>query len=351
MRIFCFFVEPASYTLDLARNVHDKKDIDYCFIKSNTEAVSDKISNKVFLDKLSFLCKIKFILSQFYKTDLIIINGYNNYPFIFTFLLNVFSLRKRFIATDSDTQLSIPNNLLKRFVKWFYLSIIFRSKYVLGFAGGNYSHKELFRNYGMSESRIFLMPMMVDNQKYYHDVKSFPEIFTFLFVGRLIETKNVDMLCESFINSFEGKNAKLVIVGGGENLANFEIKYSHQQIEFKGGVFDKRLIQLYHNSSVFVFPSSVEAWGLVVNEAMSASLSVIAHKEVGSVHDLIINRETGFVINNWKELESKMLELYNNSDLTREMSENAVALMKGYWNYSLYESCLNEAIQKLEKWS
>ena len=35
MRIFCFFVEPASYTLDLASNVYDKNEIDYCFMKSN----------------------------------------------------------------------------------------------------------------------------------------------------------------------------------------------------------------------------------------------------------------------------------------------------------------------------
>ena len=30
MKVFCYFVEPASYSLDLAKNVHDKNNIDYC---------------------------------------------------------------------------------------------------------------------------------------------------------------------------------------------------------------------------------------------------------------------------------------------------------------------------------
>ena len=68
------------------------------------------------------------------------------------------------------------------------------------------------------------------------------------------------------------------------------------------------------------------------------------------MHDLIINKKTGFVINNWEELESKMLELYNNPDLNKKMSENAVALMKDYWNYNLYTKNLLFSIHKVEQW-
>ena len=46
------------------------------------------------------------------------------------------------------------------------------------------------------------MPMVVDNQKYYLENKQFPEIFTFLYVGRLIPSKNVAALCEKFIDCF-----------------------------------------------------------------------------------------------------------------------------------------------------
>ena len=351
MKVFTYFVEPASYTIDLIVNVHSKQGIGHAFINSKSEAITNEfLESPIFLSNLSLIQKIKFIRSTRIKNDFVIINGYNNYVFILTFLFNIFSINKKNIAVESDTQLKIPRNIIKRIIKYIYLNVIFRNKYVLGFAGGSKTHKDLFIHYGMQEERIFMIPMMVNNKKYYHENKIFPGKFTFLFVGRLLDTKNVDVLCERFLSAFSEKDSELIIVGGGTNLEVYKRKYNNEKILFKGSVFGDSLLRLYHNSSVFVFPSSVESWGLVVNEAMSSSLSIIAHKEVGSVHDLIINKKTGFVIDNWDELEEKMLELYNNPDLNRKMSENAVALMKDYWNYDLYTKNLLFSIQKVEQW-
>ena len=86
MRVFCFFVEPASYTLDLASNVYEKNEIDYCFINSNTLVESEFKSNKNFLDKKSWISKFSYVLTCFKNNDFIIINGYNNYPFILIFI-------------------------------------------------------------------------------------------------------------------------------------------------------------------------------------------------------------------------------------------------------------------------
>ena len=110
MRIFCYFVEPASYTLDLVSNVYDKIYINYAFIKSVSLAEAPLRSSMIFLDKLSWISRIRFVIKTFRNNDLIIVNGYNNYPFILTFILNVFLFKKKYIATESDTQLSIPKN-------------------------------------------------------------------------------------------------------------------------------------------------------------------------------------------------------------------------------------------------
>ena len=66
---------------------------------------------------------------------------------------------------------------------------------------------------------------------------------------------------------------------------------------------------------------------------MSSSLPIIAHKEVGAVHDLIIDNLTGFVIEDWMELELKMMEMYSNPSKCEVFSENAEKLMKEHWNY------------------
>jgi glycosyltransferase involved in cell wall biosynthesis len=350
MRIFCYFVEPASYTLDLASNVYDKNEIDYCFIKSNTLVVSVSKSNKVFLEKKSWISKFNYVLNCFKNNDFIIINGYNNYPFIFIFIFNFFSVKKRYIAAESDTQLSIPKNPLKRLLKWMYLSIIFRNRHVLGFAGGTSSHKDLFRNYGMLENRIFLMPMMVDNRKFYSDNKVFPKPFTFLYVGRVIKHKNVEALIKQFNAHFSDKNAVLKIVGGGEQGEYLIDKYASEKVIFMGKKFNQELISEYLRASCFVCPSLFEPWGLVVNEALSAGLPIIANEEVGACFNLIKDKETGFIVADIEEFGQMMLILFNDAELLKRYSKNASDLMKNKWNYGLYESCLNDAIKKVEQW-
>tara|TARA_B100001758_G_C18416572_1_gene620398 strand:+ start:3408 stop:4463 length:1056 start_codon:yes stop_codon:yes gene_type:complete len=349
MKVFCYFVEPASYTLDLANNIYDDLNIEYCFINSKTLALSSKKPKKKSLDKMSLFSRTAFILSQYRKNDFIIVNGYNNYPFILTFLLNLFSFKKRFIATDSDTQFRIPTSFLKRFIKWIYLSIIFKNKYVLGFAGGSNSHKDLFRNYGMNEERIFLMPLMVNNMRFYKDFKQFPKIFTFLYVGRLVKHKNVESLIQQFNINFIDKPAVLRIVGSGDRAEYLENKYASDKVIFTGKKFNIDLEKEFKNASCFVCPSEFEPWGLVVNEALSSSLPVIATNEVGASFDLIKDKNTGFVVNNMNDFGNRMIELYNNSALLLEYSKNACELMKNHWNYNFYHKCLIAVIEKIKE--
>ena len=349
MKVFCYFVEPASYTLDLASNIYEKNNIDYCFIKSNTLVQSNAQITKDYLDRKPLISKIGYVINVFKNHDFIIVNGYNNYPFILSFILNIFSINKRFIATESDTQLTVPSNFIKRFIKWIYLSIIFRNRHVLGFAGGTFSHKDLFRNYGMKEERIFLMPLMVDNTKFYCQNKVFPNTFTFLFIGRLVKHKGVEELIKQFNSNFIDKDAILRIVGSGNQESYLKDKYESEKVIFVGKKLNNDLIQELHAGSCFVCPSIFEPWGLVVNEALSASLPVIATKEVGATFDLIKDKKTGFIANDMNDFGDKMLRLYNNTDLLLEFSDNALSIMHEKWNYNLYSDCLEQAIKNVEK--
>ncbi len=350
MKVYCYFVEPASYTLDLAQNIYQQNNIDYCFIKSSTYAKSKQKTSKLCLQNQSIYKRLKHLITIFKKHDLIIINGYNNYPFILTFLFNFFSRKKKYIATESDTQLVIPKNPIKRFVKRLYLSIVFRNKYVLGFAGGHFTHKELFTYYGMQDGRIFLMPMMVDNAKFFQEYKQFPATFTFLYVGRLVKHKNVEELIEQFNRHFADKNAILKIVGSGKEESRLRKKYSSNKVLFLGKKVDVELVDEFQMSSCFLCPSLFEPWGLVVNEAMSSGLPVIATKYVGASFDLIKDKETGFVAEDMNDFGAKMLDLYSDLELLMKFSANATKLMKESWNYSLYDNCLKTVIKRIKEW-
>jgi glycosyltransferase involved in cell wall biosynthesis len=350
VKVFSFFTEPASYTLDLIDNVHDIMSINYCFFNSHSEAyTSFKGKKNIFMDQMKIVDRIRYLLYVRRKYDAVIFNSYDTLSFFFIFLINVFSIKKIYIAIESDTQLLMPKNFLKRLLKYFYLSLIFQNNYVFGLAGGNYSHKDLFRYYGMKEDRIFLMPMMVDNSKFYTDKKKFPKPFTFLFVGRLLDTKNVDKLCQQFTSLFSNKKAKMIIVGDGGNLEKYKKNFSKKNIIFMGNVYNVELINIYKNATVFTFPSSLDAWGLVVNEALSAGLPVIARKEVGACSDLIKGKETGFIVENMQDFGQMMLTLFNDSELLNNYSKNASDLMKNNWNYMLYRQCMMEFINTLSK--
>ena len=114
-------------------------------------------------------------------------------------------------------------------------------------------------------SRLSMDSTCKDNNKFFSQPKNFPNTFTYLYVGRLIPTKNIDILCQIFMQKFLDKDAKLVIVGSCNNLDSYKQKYMHDKIKFLGAIYDDKLINQYHAASVFVFPSTDESWGLVIN--------------------------------------------------------------------------------------
>lgn len=348
MNVFCYFVEPASYSIDLAKNIYQKKGIDFCFIKSNSFAKSIDSIKSVFLDQLSILAKIKFIYSKHLLTKLIIVNGYRNLPFFFSLLLNFFTKNKTYIAVESDSQKNIHQNFFKLILKKFILGVIFRNKFVLGFAGGSNLHKEYFKSFGMREENIFLMPLVVDNLKFYQKVKKKKNKFIFLFVGRIIPHKNVKLLINHFIKYFSQTDAILNIVGSGSDLLSLKKKYNLNNINFLGNMFGDDLLNQYRDASCFVLPSKFEPWGLVINEALSSGLPVIISNAVGSGHDLVKDNENGFIISDINNLGIKMMELYKNEDLLNQYSKNASNFMIKNWNYDYYYKCLNRAINQID---
>ncbi len=112
----------------------------------------------------------------------------------------------------------------------------------------------------------------------------------FIYVGRLVPVKNLDLL----IRVFNGKpNLHLTLVGFGEQ--DLELKtMAGKNITFTGAIENKDLPEYYKNADVFVLPSKSEAWGLVVEEALNNGTPVIVSNRVGCRADLV-NDNTGLV--------------------------------------------------------
>ena len=121
----------------------------------------------------------------------------------------------------------------------------------------------------------------------------------FLYVGRLAPEKNVRGLLTAWLRFREGGGTwPLVLVGDGPELA--AIRAAAQASPYPNDIFlaghtgSSGLPQFYAFAGCFVLPSSREPWGLVVNEAMAASLPVLVSSRCGSAEDLVEPGENGF---------------------------------------------------------
>ena len=152
-------------------------------------------------------------------------------------------------------------------------------------------HEELFKNIGFKGDihltggvGIFYKP----NRKNVPKVKNEP--LRYIYVGRLIHVKNVEYLVEVF-----NKNGKLLtIVGVGELEMSLK-SLANDNITFMGFIDNDRLGEIYREHDVFILPSTLEPWGLVVDEALYWGLPVIASNRVGAGFDLVTGNNAGLI--------------------------------------------------------
>lgn len=126
----------------------------------------------------------------------------------------------------------------------------------------------------------------------------------FIFVGRLIEFKNLPMLIDAFAEastqSPNGESWGLLFLGDGVEHDSLVAQTARLKLDnsvtFLSGKPWFKVPEVLALSDVLVLPSRSEPWGLVVNEAMVCGLPVIVSARCGCVIDLVHHEQNGFVI-------------------------------------------------------
>lgn len=357
MKIHHIAAEPANYTQDLMEQVYKNYEYTFSFLNSEAIATDDNSINsraEHLFDRSSLFSTIKFLRKISKENDLVIFNGYTFLSFVILWYFSFFN--KCFIAIESDTPYRKRNGVFG-LLKFTYLHIIFSNPKILGLPGGGKIHQQLFSHYGMPEKRIFFLPMMINNNKYFRqiDIDSFtpPKILKFLYVGRLIPVKNVKLLVNAVICILKlGIKVELDIVGDGIGKEELlKLIENYPSIRLLGKKFGKEIVQSYHNANVMVLPSNFEPWGLVVNESLSAGIPVLCSSVVGSAPDLIIEPDAGWVFRNEDEndLVKVLLEIIDNPNQIIQKGKRGQDFVLNFWGYKTYIQCLNKVIAYVEK--
>ncbi len=158
--------------------------------------------------------------------------------------------------------------------------------------------------------------------------------YNFMYVGRLIALKNLIRLLDCF-STIQANNWGIILLGEGEQkpeLEQFVKSKNIQNITFLKGVNWYEVSEMMALADVFVLPSTSEAWGLVVNEAMVCGLPVLVSDCCGCVEDLVKDGINGFAFDPYDEqkLTAKLNYFIQNSEQIKPMGEASRQIVSGF---------------------
>lgn len=117
----------------------------------------------------------------------------------------------------------------------------------------------------------------------------------FLFIGRFIHRKSLDILLEAYqLYSSDHPNPnKLILVGQGD-LQN--TIHASPNIVVHPYLDQYAIGELMKGVKAFVLPSRFEAWGVVIHEAAAAGIPIITTRETGASTSFVKSGYNGLVI-------------------------------------------------------
>ncbi|MDQ1161019.1 glycosyltransferase involved in cell wall biosynthesis [Chryseobacterium sp. SORGH_AS 447] len=153
-------------------------------------------------------------------------------------------------------------------------------------------------------------------------------------VGKLDAQKGFDMLIDSWaINKRQLKEWTLDIFGQGEwrdFLAQKIIDYKLEKNIYLRGVTNDIRTEL-QNSSMFLFSSRYEGFGLAVVEAMTVGLPVISFDCPQGPSEMV-NSDNGFLVplGNIEEFSNRIVELSRNSEIRENLGLQSIVKSTQY---------------------
>ncbi|RLQ86530.1 glycosyltransferase family 4 protein [Mycetocola zhadangensis] len=140
-----------------------------------------------------------------------------------------------------------------------------------------------------------------------------------LFVGRVTGEKQIDVLIKAFATLDPSLDAKLEIVGGGDQKRNLETLAEQlglgDRVTFTGYVSDEELRSTYTRATVLAMPSIAELQSIVTMEAMASALPVVAANAMALPH-LVHDDANGYLFEpgNVSELADRLTDVLTASD-------------------------------------
>ncbi len=191
--------------------------------------------------------------------------------------------------------------------------------------------KGYLSKFTIPEHKITIIPNPVDDVFLgYRKTKKLSEKRNILFVGRLDQNKGLDILIKAYAVVSGDINGVSLTIAGKDMvkitpvLQELVRKLNLNNIQFTGEISQKDLLKLYSKSDVFVMPSSYEAFGITIVEAMAQGIPVIA-TDVGGIPFVLDYGRAGIIVpyGNENILAEKIKLLLTNKKLRKSFQQRA----------------------------
>ena len=171
---------------------------------------------------------------------------------------------------------------------------------------------------GIDARKIYLKPNGIPRQD--HKISSRED---FLYVGRMENSKGIDILLETWLTL--NPSLRLTLIGGGARLDEIREKYNRPNIVFLGNLPHKQVLEKMA-SAKFLLQTSLlyETFGMTVLEAFSVGTPVIGFA-IGTRSEFVKDQENGF-LGDPSELAETILranEFANYESLSRSATDTA----------------------------
>lgn len=189
------------------------------------------------------------------------------------------------------------------------------------------------KNFKIVATRIF-------NPLSFEDVeKSKLDNNMFIAYGRIDRVKGFDLLIEAYSKYVElGGTWKLQIIGNGAERENLKKMIIEKKIEDNVYMYDfTNNVQKYLNTStIFLFPSRWEGFGMSLTESMQFGLPSICY-DLNPFREITQGFQSSILIEKFdtSKFAEAMYELSNNRKKIEEMSEQAILNCKKFSNENI----------------
>ena len=177
---------------------------------------------------------------------------------------------------------------------------------------------------GFQKEKIIVIPFGTDlHKKIEYRQKKKCKPFTILFVGGVGQRKGIKYLLEAAKKINDPENYRFLIIGWKMFDEEFLKEYEPwiTRIQY---CTDEDLLKYYQDAHMFILPSVVEGFGMVILDAMAAGLPVIATHNSGAP-DVIRDGKDGIFIpiRDVEAIVQSIIKLSNDKSKLDEMSMNA----------------------------